>query len=57
MKDVRKYYFGDKSINRDTLTSFIRLLDDVFFFYGIDKSARAQATRSTGKTFYYQYVL
>lgn len=56
MKDVRKQYFGEKAINRDTLTQFVRLLDDVLFIYGIDKAAKVQANRSTGKTFYYQYV-
>lgn len=54
MKDVRKHYFGNKSINRDTLAQFVQMLDDVFFVYAIDKSAKAQANRSTGKTFYYQ---
>lgn len=57
MKEVRKFYFGDKPVNRDTLQQFVRLLDDVLFIYGTDKSVRAQAARSTGKTFYYQYVL
>lgn len=52
--DIRKYYFGDKLINRDTLAQFVKLLTDVFFIYGIDKSAKIQAKRSTGKTFYYQ---
>lgn len=56
MKDVRKQYFGEKPINRDTLTQFVRLLDDVLFIYGIDKAAKVQANRSSGKTFYYQYV-
>lgn len=53
-KDVRKFYFGDKTINRDSLTQFVKLLSDVFFIYGIDKSAKVQAVRSSGKTYYYQ---
>lgn len=55
IKDVRKFYFGDKPVDANSLQEFVKLLSDVFFIYGIDKSVKAQAKRSTGKTFYYQY--
>lgn len=56
IKDVRKFYFGDKPVDANSLQEFVKLLSDVFFIYGIDKSVKAQAKRSTGKTFYYQWV-
>lgn len=57
VKDVRQFYFGDKPVNADSLQEFVKLLSDVFFVYGIDKSVKGQAKRSTGQTFYYQLVL
>lgn len=54
IQDVRKFYFADKPVDANTLQEFVKLLSDVFFVYGIDKSVKAQAKRSTGKTFYYQ---
>lgn len=54
IKDVRKFYFNDKPVDANSLQEFVKLLSDVFFIYGIDKSVKAQVARSTGKTFYYQ---
>lgn len=54
IKDVRKFYFSDKPVDANSLQEFVKLLSDVFFIYGIDKSVKAQVARSTGKTFYYQ---
>lgn len=56
VKDVRKFYFGDKAVDKTTLAQFIKLLSDVFYIYGIDKSMKAQSLRSSGNTFYYQCV-
>lgn len=56
IKDVRKFYFGDKPVDANSLQEFVKLLSDVFFIYGIDKSVKAQAKRSTGQTYYYQWV-
>ncbi|XP_031619767.1 esterase E4-like [Contarinia nasturtii] len=55
IKDVRQFYFGDKPVDANSLQEFVKLLSDVFFIYGIDKSVKAQAKRSTGKTFCYQF--
>lgn len=57
IQDVRKFYFGDKPVDEHSLQEFVKLLSDVFFIYGIDKSVKAQGKRSTGKTFYYQSAL
>lgn len=51
---IRKFYFGDNPVNERTLSEYIDLMNDVIFVYGIDQSAKAQAKRSTGRTFYYQ---
>ena len=52
--EIRKFYFGDKAVNEESEKSYLKLLDDVFFVYAIDQSAKAQAKRSTGQTYYYQ---
>lgn len=54
VRDVRRFYFGDKPVNADSLQEFVKLLSDVFFVYGIDKAVKVQAKRSSGLTFYYQ---
>ena len=52
--EIRKFYFGDKPVNEETRDLYVKLLDDAVFVYGIDQSVRAQAKRSTGRTYYYQ---
>lgn len=34
IKDVRKFYFGDKPVDANSLQEFVKLLSDVFFIYG-----------------------
>lgn len=53
--EIRDFYFGeDGSINNETLTELTDLYSDVFLAYGIDKSAKIHAQKSSGKTFYYR---
>lgn len=46
---IRDFYFDGKNVTADKLSV---LLSDVVFWYGIDLSARIQAAKSTGRTFY-----
>lgn len=55
-EEIRNFYFGNKSVNGNSVPEFLKLLDDTFFIYGIDKSVKAQAKRSSGKTYYFQWV-
>ncbi|XP_037042859.1 esterase E4-like isoform X1 [Bradysia coprophila] len=55
-EEIRNFYFGNQSIDKDHLTEYIRLMDDVFFIYGIDQIIKAQARRSTGRTYYYEFA-
>lgn len=53
--EIRNFYFGeDGNINNETLAELTDLLSDVFLVYGIDKSAKIHAKKSSGKTFYYR---
>ena len=52
--EIRKFYFGDKAVSNETLPIFIKMNNDIVFYYGIDQSAKAQAKRSTGRTFFFQ---
>ncbi|KAG4079456.1 hypothetical protein HA402_005153 [Bradysia odoriphaga] len=54
--EIRKFYFGDQPINKGYLAESIRLMDDVLFIYGIDQTVKAQARRSTGRTYYYEFA-
>lgn len=53
-EEIRNFYFGDKAVSKETLAEYVKMTDDVFFVYGIDQSVKAQANRSTGRTYYYQ---
>lgn len=53
-EEIRNFYFDNKSVNADSLPDLFQLLDDTFFIYGIDRSVKAQAKRSSGKTYYFQ---
>lgn len=51
---IRNHYFGaDIRLSNDHVSEFVDLLSDVVFVYGIDRSAKVQAERSTGKTYFY----
>lgn len=52
IKEVRKFYFGDRVIDEKTIPQFFDLLGDFTFVWGIVKSAKALAAHSIGKTFY-----
>lgn len=52
--EIRKFYFGDKAVNKETREAYVKLLDDTIFLYGIDQNAKAQAKRSTGRTYFFQ---
>lgn len=54
-KEIREFYFGNKSVDANTMPEFLKLLDDTFFIYGIDKTVKAQAKRSSGRTYYFQW--
>lgn len=50
-RDIRQFYFGNKSIDGGTLREYVQLLSDSFFIYGIHRAVEAQAKVSSGKTF------
>lgn len=54
-KKIRKFYLNGKPVNNDTLDEMNDLMTDVNFHYGIDLSARFQATKSTGRTYFSKF--
>lgn len=56
-KEIRDFYFGDKAVNEDTLDKMNMLMSDINYLYGIYLSARIQAAKSKGKTFFSKSVL
>lgn len=51
---IRKFYFKDTIIDERSLLQYLKLLSDINFAYGIDKSARKHALKSNANTFYYR---
>ncbi|GAB1863191.1 Carboxylic ester hydrolase [Camponotus japonicus] len=53
---LRSLYFGDKNISEETLTNYINLLSDIFFYRGIMQTADIQMNSdNSGKTYLYQF--
>lgn len=53
-KQIRKFYFKDAAIEEGSLVQYMKMLSDINFAYGIDKSAREHAAKTPSKTFYYR---
>jgi hypothetical protein len=50
---VRKKYFGDKSINKDTETQLMQMITDEHYFIHIDKGVRLQAAAMKSPVYFY----
>lgn len=53
-KEIRHFYFGNRSVDKDTLTEYVDLLSDAFFVYGVDRAVKAQAQQSSGRTYLFK---
>lgn len=50
--EIRQSYFGNNSIDQRALLPYVSLFSDINFAYGIDRTAKIHATKSSGNTFY-----
>lgn len=48
------YFVVDPVIGANTMNVFAALISDVGFSYGIDRSARRHAAKSSARTYYYR---
>lgn len=55
--EVHDFYFGAVPVNGSLTLPFINLLSDVNFAYPTAKAARTHAQRSSGNTYFYQFVI
>lgn len=55
-KEMRQFYFGNKSVDSNTLRDYVKLLSDTFFIYGVQQMVKTQVKNSSGKTFLFKYV-
>lgn len=53
-QEIRKFYFGNSTINDENLPQLINMMSDSVFGLGIDNSVRKHAVASKGNTFYYR---
>lgn len=51
-KEARKFYFGDRAIDEQTIPQIFDLMSDFNFLWGISQSIKHTAKHSMGKTFY-----
>lgn len=49
---IRSFYLNGKRVNIESLNELNMLMTDINFLYGIYLSARIQATKSKGRTFF-----
>lgn len=54
--EIRKFYFGNLTINAKTIPQMIDLMTDSVFGLGIDDSVKKHALVSNARTFYYRLV-
>ncbi|XP_069675635.1 carboxylic ester hydrolase-like isoform X1 [Periplaneta americana] len=52
---IKKFYFGDKPISRETLQPLFDLLSDVFFVVGLRKSLELQLAHTATPIYCYQF--
>lgn len=50
--EIREFY-SNKELKGSAIERYIQLSSDINFVYQINKAAKKQASKSTGKTFYY----
>ncbi|GFG34026.1 hypothetical protein Cfor_05019, partial [Coptotermes formosanus] len=55
-KLIRKFYFGDKSISNDTLTSVVNMFTDGLFLRGADQAVSLHVARGAAPIFYYCFT-
>lgn len=51
-KEARKLYFGDRTIDEQTIPQIFDMMSDFNFIWGIAQSAKHSVKYSMGKTFY-----
>ncbi|CAF4867312.1 unnamed protein product [Pieris macdunnoughi] len=55
IKEVKKYYFHDKVINRESLQNYIDYFSDIMFKYSIMKSAQLHSSISNNPVYLYEF--
>lgn len=56
-KEVRKFYFGNRAVDEQTIPQLFNLMSDFNFVHGIVKSTKSSAKYSSGKTFYLLFAV
>nr|AAC36245.1 carboxylesterase [Anisopteromalus calandrae] len=56
LEDLKRMYFKNKKISKETTGKFIDLFSDMYFIQGIHQVARVQAERNSAPTYMYQFT-
>lgn len=56
LNDLKRLYFKNEKISKDTTLNFIDLVGDMFFVEGIHRIAKVQAERNSASTYLYQFT-
>lgn len=54
---IKRFYFGDGEIDKDSTFKVFNLLSDLNFAYGINKAVKMHANHSISPTYYLRFVL
>ncbi|XP_041972306.1 esterase FE4-like [Aricia agestis] len=52
---VKKFYFGNNTVNENTIVNYIHYLGDITFSYGMLSSVKLQAKAGNDNVFFYEY--
>lgn len=55
--EIREFYFGNATINADSIMTYLDMMSDINMFLGIDQSVKKLASISKGKIYYMQFAV
>ncbi|XP_026808622.1 esterase E4-like [Rhopalosiphum maidis] len=54
-QDIKKFYFGDKNISKETLSNLVEMFSDRMFGYAISKAAQHISAKNTAPVYFHEF--
>ncbi|CAI6374089.1 unnamed protein product [Macrosiphum euphorbiae] len=54
-QDIKKFYFGDETISKETIGNLVEMISDRVFGYAMSKAAQHIATKNTAPVYFYEF--
>ncbi|KAJ8963016.1 hypothetical protein NQ317_005499 [Molorchus minor] len=55
-KKIRQYYFGNRTVNKETFGDLVQMISDRLFVVDINKAAKLHAVATTEPTYFYYFT-